>query len=99
MSVRNLNCSLQSECMYRIFVLQQEIFTYLPLTFSTATNTPVVKPKRVKGESKLRVHQTGCARSEGYYKIPMVEKALYLKSALRKLNILQQNNAAKKTQV
>jgi len=44
----------------------------------------------VKGEAKLRVNSTGCARSEGYYKIPMREKAQYLKSALRQLTVLKQ---------
>lgn len=53
---------------------------------------PVYKAKRTKGEVKLRAHQTGCARSEGYYKIPIKEKAQYLKSALRQLTVLKQRD-------
>lgn len=44
---------------------------------------PPHKVKRTKYE--LRPHLTGCARSEGFYKIPMAQKAQYLKSALRQL--------------
>lgn len=40
--------------------------------------------KRTKADS-LRVHRTGSARSEGYYKIAMGDKAKYLKSTLRHL--------------
>ena len=54
------------------------------------TVTPPHKFKR--NESKLRVHKSGCARTEGYYKIPIVEKAQYLKSALRQLNAKQQSD-------
>ena len=53
---------------------------------------PVYKPKRVKGEAKLRVHKSGCARSEGYYKIEMNEKAQYLKSALRHVAIVKKRD-------
>jgi len=60
------------------------------------TCLPPVKQKRQKAEAKLRVHVTGSARSEGYYKIPMVEKATYLKSALRQLNLNKQNEIKRK---
>lgn len=46
----------------------------------------------MKGEAKLRIHKTGSARSEGYYKIEMKEKAQYLKSALRQLTVLKQRD-------
>ena len=53
---------------------------------------PPYKPKRAKGEAKLRVHKSGCARSEGYYKIEMKEKAQYLKSALRHVAIVKKRD-------
>ena len=38
----------------------------------------------------LRVHKTGCARSEGYYKIPYSEKAQYLSSVMRHLEAMDE---------
>ena len=48
------------------------------------------KQKKIKGEPNLRVHKTGCARSEGYYKIPFSEKVQYLSSVMRQLEVADQ---------
>ncbi|XP_053703845.1 histone-lysine N-methyltransferase SETD1B-A isoform X1 [Synchiropus splendidus] len=42
------------------------------------TNTPAVKKKR--RDDGMRDHMTGCARSEGYYKIDKKDKIKYLQS-------------------
>lgn len=34
-------------------------------------------PKKRKRDEQTRVHQSGCARTEGYYKIEAYEKAKY----------------------
>ncbi|XP_002161122.3 histone-lysine N-methyltransferase SETD1B isoform X1 [Hydra vulgaris] len=53
----------------------------------------ITSPQKYKrNESKLRIHKSGCARTEGFYKIPIVEKAQYLKSALRQLNAKHQSD-------
>ena len=40
----------------------------------------------------LKVHNTGCARSEGYYKIPLSEKSQYLSSVMRQLETKDESN-------
>ncbi|XP_078523664.1 histone-lysine N-methyltransferase SETD1B isoform X1 [Lissotriton helveticus] len=42
--------------------------------------TSVISPKKKRREDGLREHVTGCARSEGYYKIDNRDKAKYLNS-------------------
>ncbi|TFJ97894.1 multiple epidermal growth factor-like domains protein 8 [Platysternon megacephalum] len=42
------------------------------------TITNIANPKRKRKSSDLREHQTGCARSEGYYPISKKEKDKYL---------------------
>ncbi|CAI5791060.1 histone-lysine N-methyltransferase SETD1A [Podarcis lilfordi] len=42
------------------------------------TITNIANPKRKRKSSDLREHQTGCARSEGYYHISKKEKDKYL---------------------
>ena len=37
------------------------------------------------------MHKTGCARSEGYYKIPLIEKTQYLSSVMRQLETKDEN--------
>jgi len=70
-------------------VASKEVDSY---SWSDLPLPPIYKQKRVKGEAKLRIHKTGSARSEGYYKIEMKEKAQYLKSALRQLTVLKQRD-------
>lgn len=45
------------------------------------TNIPTVPPskrqKKSRDEDLPRIHETGCARSEGYYKMDIKEKARY----------------------
>lgn len=43
------------------------------------TSIPLVKRK--KWEDGMRDHMTGCARSEGYYKIDKKDKVKYLNSS------------------
>ena len=45
----------------------------------------------------MRVHLTGCARSEGFYKIDIKEKAKYLQAQRRQLQC--QANITEKEQV
>ena len=45
----------------------------------------------------MRVHLTGCARSEGFYKIDINEKAKYLQAQRRQLQC--QANITEKEQV
>ncbi len=52
------------------------------------------KQKRTRGEPSVRSHKTGCARSEGYYKIPMSEKAQYL-SSVRRQQIMKEEEEEK----
>lgn len=75
---------------YSFSFLNFEIF--FPWHDFAVTVIPPPKQKRGKGEIKLRVHESGCARSEGYYKIPMTEKSKYLKSALKQLNVIQRRD-------
>ena len=78
--------------MRLILLIIYPLFTLTKFLLINQSVPPVYKPKRVKGEAKLRVHKTGSARSEGYYKIEMKEKAQYLKSALRQLTVLKQRD-------
>lgn len=48
------------------------------LDSSAPTNIPGVKRKR--RDDGMRDHMTGCARSEGYYKIDKKDKIKYLQS-------------------
>ena len=48
------------------------------LNSSAPTNVPAVKRKR--RDDGMRDHSTGCARSEGYYKIERKDKIKYLQS-------------------
>ena len=48
------------------------------LDFPAPTNIPGVKKKR--RDDGMRDHMTGCARSEGYYKIDKKDKIKYLQS-------------------
>lgn len=48
------------------------------LDFPAPTNIPRVKKKR--RDDGMRDHMTGCARSEGYYKIDKKDKIKYLQS-------------------
>eukprot|EP00794_Sanderia_malayensis_P013832 gene13832-15278_t len=54
------------------------------------------KQKRSKGEPSVRLHKSGSARSEGYYKIPMSEKAQYLSSVSRQQTLKQQEEEKQK---
>ena len=44
----------------------------------------------------MRVHDSGCARCEGYYKLSMKEKAKYLEAARRQVDrseaVVKKNN-------
>ncbi|KAK6322128.1 hypothetical protein J4Q44_G00069200 [Coregonus suidteri] len=51
---------------------------FVPLTPPVPTNIPAVKRKR--RDDGMRDHMTGCARSEGYYKIDKKDKIKYLNS-------------------
>ena len=75
-------------------ITAEYFYTYLSLTKQSFVDTvpPVYKAKRVKGEAKLPVHKTGCARSEGFYKIETPEKAQYLTSALRHVTIVKKRD-------
>ena len=55
----------------------------------------IIPPQKTKRESRMRVHKSGSARTEGYYKIPIAEKAQYLKSALKQYNIMQKKDLQK----
>jgi len=50
------------------------------------------KQRRTRGEPLLRIHNTGSARSEGYYKIPLSEKSQYLSSVMRQLETKDETN-------
>lgn len=55
------------------------LLCFLLYTFlNTSPPTSVYSPKKKKRDDGLREHLTGCARSEGYYKIDMKDKAKYL---------------------
>ncbi|CAN7985134.1 unnamed protein product [Ixodes hexagonus] len=54
------------------------LFCCLSLTAHAPTNIPNPTKKKKKDES--RVHVTGCARSEGYYKMDVKEKARFKQS-------------------
>lgn len=55
----------------------QSLFSFF-LDFPAPTNIPGVKKKR--RDDGMRDHMTGCARSEGYYKIDKKDKIKYLQS-------------------
>lgn len=55
----------------------QGLFSFF-LDFPAPTNIPGVKKKR--RDDGMRDHMTGCARSEGYYKIDKKDKIKYLQS-------------------
>lgn len=57
--------------------VEQSLFS-LFLDFPAPTNIPGVKKKR--RDDGMRDHMTGCARSEGYYKIDKKDKIKYLQS-------------------
>ena len=85
--------------MYHLQIHPQyciNIFVYV-LNKDVVTIIPPLKPKRGKAEAKLRVHKTGSSRTEGYYKIPIAEKAQYLKSALKQLNVMQRHDIGTNT--
>ncbi|KAJ8253610.1 hypothetical protein COCON_G00202220 [Conger conger] len=46
--------------------------------WSALTNIPNPRRKKKNQDEQLREHQTGCARSEGYYAISRKEKDIYL---------------------
>lgn len=50
----------------------------------TAQATPKLRRKQ-KSEHGIRVHVTGCARAEGFYRIDIKEKAKYLQAQRRQL--------------
>lgn len=53
-------------------------FLVSSLTPTAPTNNPRIKKKR--RDDGMRDHMTGCARSEGYYKIDKKDKIKYLQS-------------------
>lgn len=52
---------------------------FFPLDFCAPTHILGVKKKR--RDDGMRDHATGCARSEGYYKIDKKDKVKYLQSS------------------
>ncbi|XP_031568728.1 histone-lysine N-methyltransferase SETD1B-like [Actinia tenebrosa] len=54
-------------------------WSFHPVT-AQPTSTPTLKRRRQKSEVGVRLHVTGSARSEGYYKIDSKEKAKYAES-------------------
>lgn len=60
------------------FSLFQKYFGMISLDSPAPTNIPAVKRKR--RDDGMRDHMTGCARSEGYYKIDKKDKIKYLNS-------------------
>ena len=57
------------------------------------TNNPVPKKKRrINDENYSRIHVTGCARSEGYYKMDTVEKRKHSYLTSNTSNLDQSNN-------
>ena len=60
------------------FSLLQKPFRMISLDSPVPTNIPAVKRKR--RDDGMRDHMTGCARSEGYYKIDKKDKIKYLNS-------------------
>lgn len=69
-----------------LLVKTRTVFCVLPLKYFLSflldppapTNIPGVKKKR--RDDGMRDHTTGCARSEGYYKIDKKDKIKYLQS-------------------
>ena len=53
--------------------------------------------RKQKAEQGVRVHVSGCARAEGYYRIDIKEKAKYLQAQRRQLQC--QANLTKQEQV
>lgn len=62
----------------------------MSLTAQT-TNTPVPKRRRQKQDFGVRQHATGCARSEGYYKIDKKEKLRFAETAHKQ--VLEETNS------
>ena len=70
--------------------LSRQLFPWLLSLCVQSNNTVFSKRRKQRLEHGVRVHATGCARSEGYYKINMNEKAKYLETARRQLQ-MQEN--------
>lgn len=65
-------------CVLSVLLSQQWSFFGFFLDSLAPTNIPGVKKKR--RDDGMRDHMTGCARSEGYYKIDKKDKIKYLES-------------------
>lgn len=72
---KTANC-FASICALNVKV-SSSLFGFL-LDSAAPTNIPGVKKKR--RDDGMRDHMTGCARSEGYYKIDKKDKIKYLQS-------------------
>lgn len=68
------NCFVECFGVPAVF---QSLFSIF-FDFTAPTNNPRVKKKR--RDDGMRDHMTGCARSEGYYKIDKKDKIKYLQS-------------------
>ncbi|XP_070571460.1 histone-lysine N-methyltransferase SETD1B-like isoform X2 [Ptychodera flava] len=66
---------------------QDSWLNYTHWVYHPVTKIPDPHKKKKKSEETTREHSTGCARSDGYYKISIKEKRKYLKARQAPLSV------------
>lgn len=71
-----INFFLLHICLYKTYVIMSDCILYCNhINLNSSPLTDLASPAKKRKRDDSRIHATGCARTEGFYKIDVREKA------------------------